>query len=232
MRIVMPVAPADRSPAMLASIPLLPAGSYDISLRGSPRAVGSIFAGADNEPFVLAHAAPADLAGGVALDLPVTVRALTIRAATNAGVAALEMRPVAPRTARASDRVAHHAARYGGTRVFFLDDRTAPEGDGFWVWGAREGWLVFDSSAASVNIVVRNGASPNDVAIRAGDREQRLTLAPGEERPVTIPASGSGAAFATVIRTSGGFRPSDVDPHSQDRRYLGVYVVMPEHAVR
>ena len=57
-------------------------------------------------------------------------------------------------------------------------------------------------------------------------------LAPGEERPVTIPASGAGAAFVTVIRTSAGFRPSDVDLHSEDRRYLGVFVVMPEHAVR
>jgi hypothetical protein len=232
MRIEMPVESDDRSPATLASIPLLSAGSYDVSLRGSLRGDGSIVAGADDEPFVLDHVTPADFARGLALDLPVTVRALTIRAATNAGVAALEMRPVAPRTARASDRVAHHAARYGETRVFFVDDRTAPEGDGFWVWGAREGWLVFESSAASVNVVVRNGAAPNDVAIRAGDREQRLTLAPGEERPVTIPASGSGAAFVTTIRTSGGFRPSDVDSHSQDRRYLGVYVVMPEHAVR
>jgi hypothetical protein len=34
------------------------------------------------------------------------------------------------------------------------------------------------------------------------------------------------------ITTSAGFRPSDVDPNSRDQRFLGVYVVMPEHAVR
>jgi hypothetical protein len=232
MRIEVAVEPDDRSPATLAEIPLLPAGSYDVSLRGSLTGAGSVFARADDDPFVFAHAAPADFARGLAIDLPVAVRALTIRAPTNAGITALEMRPVAPRTARASDRVAHHAAQYGETRVFFLDDRTMPEADGFWVWGAREGWLVFESSASSVNFVLRNGAAPNVVTVRAGDREQSLALAPGEERPVTIPASGAGAAFETIIRTSGGFRPSDVDPHSQDRRYLGVFVVMPEHAVR
>jgi hypothetical protein len=232
MRIEVTVEPDDRSPATLAEFPLLPAGSYDVSLRGSLSGAGSVFARADDDPFFIARATPADFARGLAIDLPVAVRALTIRAATNAGIPALEMRPVAPRTARASDLVAHHAAKYGETRVFFLDDRTMPEADGFWVWGAREGLLVFESSGASVDFVLRNGAAPNEVTIRAGDHEQTLTLTPGEEHPVTIPASGAGAAFVTVIRTSAGFRPSDVDPQSQDRRYLGVFVVMPEHAVR
>ena len=232
MRIEVTVEPDDRSPATLAEFPLLPAGSYDVSLRGSLSGAGSVFARADDDPFFIARATPADFARGLAIDLPVAVRALTIRAATNAGITALEMRPVAPRAVRASDLVAHHAAKYGETRVFFLDDRTMPEADGFWVWGAREGLLVFESSGPSVNFVMRNGAAPNAVTIRAGDHEQTLTLAPGEERPVTIPASGAGAAFVTVVRTSAGFRPSDVDPQSQDRRYLGVFVVMPEHAVR
>jgi len=37
---------------------------------------------------------------------------------------------------------------------------------------------------------------------------------------------------AVRIGTSSGFRPADVDPRSRDQRFLGVYVVMPEHAVR
>jgi hypothetical protein len=70
------------------------------------------------------------------------------------------------------------------------------------------------------------------VTIRHGATEDRLTLQPGESRPIRIPASRPGGPQTVQISTSAGFRPSDVDPNSRDQRFLGVYVVMPEHAVR
>jgi hypothetical protein len=219
------------TPPALASIPLLPAGSYQISTRGTLRGPAAIFAGADEEPFPIMTAGPADLARGVTLDLPVTVNAVTVRAASFAGVSAIEIRPIAPRLIPGSTdsaSVAHHAAAYGQRRVYFLDDRTAPEEDGFWIWGAREGDVVFDAD----EVVLRNGPVQNDVTIRTGDREQHLTLRPGETRPVTIPSAYVPHPQLTRIRTSAGFRPSDVDSRSRDRRFLGVYVVMPDHAAR
>jgi hypothetical protein len=224
------------APAAMAAIPLLPAGSYLISTRGTLRAPAAIFAGADEEPFPIMTASPADMARGVTLDLPVTVRAVTVRASSFAGVSAIEVRPIAPRfsgpRSPTSDlrgaAVAHHAAAYGQTRVYFLDDRTAPEEDGFWIWGAREGDVVFDAG----EVVLRNGPVQNEVTIRTGDREQHVTLQPGEARPVAIPSAYIPHPQLTHIRTSAGFRPSDVDSRSADRRFLGVYVVMPDHAVR
>jgi hypothetical protein len=81
-------------------------------------------------------------------------------------------------------------------------------------------------------VTLRNGPVVNDVTIRALDTEQRVTLQPGEERPVSLPTVFMGGAYAASIRTSTGFRPSEVDPKSHDQRFLGVYVVMPEHASR
>jgi len=125
-------------------------------------------------------------------------------------------------------RSGYLAAAYGPARVYFLDDRTAPEADGFWIWGAREGDIVFDGG----DVVLRNGGVQNDVTIRTGDREQHVTLQPGESRGVSILPAYVPHPQLTRITTSAGFRPADVDPHSRDQRFLGVYVVMPEHAVR
>ena len=217
----------------VVSIPLLPWGSYVISTRGTLRAPAAIFVGADDEPFPIQVATPADLARGVTVDLPVTVRAVMVRASSFAGVSAIEVRPIAARWPAASKGpayagVAHHAAAYGSTRVYFLDDRTAPEQDGFWIWGAREADVVFEGG----DVVLRNGPVQNDVTIRTGDREQRVTLQPGESRGVSIPPAYVPHPQLTRITTSAGFRPSDVDPNSRDQRFLGVYVVMPEYAVR
>ena len=233
MRIVIPVAPDASSPATLVSIPALPAGDYGITFHGSLRAPASVYAGRDDEAFALEHGILADR---LDFELPVAVRALMIRAPSSAGVSAVEVTPSAPGIyARSKDpvytRVARHAVAYGQVGVFFLDDRTSPEEDGFWIWGAREGLVMF-RPMGRLAVTLRNGPVVNEVTIHALDTDQRLTLQPGEERPVSLPTVFTGGAYAASIRTSAGFRPSDVDPKSHDQRFLGVYVVMPEHASR
>jgi hypothetical protein len=234
MRIVIPVEPDPSSPATLASIPALPAGNYGVTYHGSLRAPASAYAGQDDEPFALQHGVSVDR---LDFDLPVPVRALTIRAPSSAGVGAIEMKPYAPGIygVRMKDpvfrRLARHAATYGHVGVFFLDDRTSPEEDGFWIWGARDGLVMFRPNG-TLGVTLRNGPVVNEVTVRALEGEQRLTLQPGEERPVSLPTVYMGGAYPVSIRTSTGFRPSDVDPKSHDRRFLGVYVVMPEHASR
>jgi hypothetical protein len=231
LRLDVPIGGDEGGQVAAVSIPLLPAGTYRISPRGSLTTHVAIFAGADEEPFPIAISSAADFARGVTVDLPVTVRALTLRATSFAGAGAIEVRPTDVRRVF-SGAVAHHAAAYGSTRVFFLDDRTAPEEDGFWIWGAREGELVFQSGASDFAAVVRNGAVHNDVRLRSGAGEEQFTLQPEEQRPIRLSASSNGTPLMVRIGTSAGFRPADVDPRSRDRRFLGVYVVMPEHAVR
>jgi hypothetical protein len=231
LRLDVPIGDDEGTQATAVSIPLLPAGTYRISPRGVLTTHVAIFAGADEESFPIAISSAADFARGVTLDLPVTVRALTLRASSFAGAGAIEVRPIDVRRVF-NGAVAHHAAAYGSTRVFFLDDRTSPEEDGFWIWGAREGELVLQSSAPDSGIVVRNGAVRNDVSLRSGAGEEHFALQPGEQRPSRLSVSSRDSPQAVRIETSAGFRPADVDPRSRDRRFLGVYVVMPEHAVR
>jgi hypothetical protein len=231
LRLDVPIGDDEGIQTTAVSIPLLPAGTYRISPRGSLTTRVSVFAGADEEMFPIATSSAADFARGVTLDLPVTVRALTLRAASFAGAGAIEVRPIDVRRAF-NGVVAHHAAAYGSTRVFFLDDRTSPEADGFWIWGAREGQLVFQSSAPDFGVLVRNGAVQNDVRLRSSAGEEHFTLQPDEQRPIRLSVSSRDTPQAVGIGTSAGFRPADVDPRSRDRRFLGVYVVMPEHAVR
>ena len=226
-----------RSATTRASIPLLPPAAYRITPRGALAGTAAILAGADDEPFPLSIVSPAVFARGVSLDLPVAIRALTIRGPSGSAADSVELRPYAVRTFAGSrnraEDVAHHAAAYGNINVFFLDDRTAPEEDGFWIWGNREGRVVFSSTSATPVITLRNGAVQNDVTVRvADDHEQPFSLRPGEERQVTLPTLSLDAAYLVTIRSASGFRPADVDPRSRDRRLLGVYVVMPDHAVR
>ena len=233
LRIEFPVDPDNSSPATLAAIPALPAGVYVLTFRGSLRAPASVYAGQDDEPFALVHGVSTER---LDVNLPVPVRALMVRAPSAAGVSAVDIRPnrAGPfvlSNKPAYSRVARHAATYGRVSVFFFDDRTSPEEDGFWVWGAREGLVMFQP-VGTLAVTLRNGPVRNEVTIRAGDQEQQVALEPNEERSVSLPTAVMDGAYVASIRTSTGFRPSDVDPHSQDRRYLGVYVVMPEHAVR
>ena len=53
---------------------------------------------------------------------------------------------------------------------------------------------------------------------------------------VVIPAGAGPQEIAKLVTNCEGVllpgSPADVDPRSRDQRFLGVYVVMPEHAVR
>jgi hypothetical protein len=110
--------------------------------------------------------------------------------------------------------------------VYFLDDRSFPEPEAFWIGGSRRSSVVVqpDNPAAPVALLVRNAPVENGVVMESGNWREDLHLAAGEERRVTLPIDqGRGAALVTVTTTS-GFRPSVVDPKSRDNRFLGIWI--------
>jgi hypothetical protein len=115
--------------------------------------------------------------------------------------------------------------RYGGAIVYFMDDRSFPEPEAFWIGGGRDSLIVFqpDAPRAAATLLVRNGAVENTLLIESGGWRDQVRLGPGEERRMEIPLN---IERATLIRftTSTGFRPSEVDPKSRDSRFLGVWV--------
>ena len=102
------------------------------------------------------------------------------------------------------------------------------------MWGAREGQVVFaaDGRPSGQTIVLRNGAAENIVTIESGVWRRDLPLRPGEEHAVDIPLDPSRGAALIRIRPATGFRPSELDPNNRDARFLGVFVRMPEDAIR
>jgi hypothetical protein len=213
-----------RANAPLAAFPAVPAGSYLITAkrRGGD---GWLMVGVGNDQFAIATQPIGAYDTGLRIDLPVDVRALLVRAdeGARAQLDSIELRPLAPAASRLSSDMARRAVRYDSTLAFFFDDRAFPEPSGFWVAGARETRVAFGADTPPLApLLLKNGGAANTVTLESGKWREEISMAPGEERRVDVPAP-SGAALVRM-QSAGGFRPSDVNPASRDTRYLGVFV--------
>ena len=119
------------------------------------------------------------------------------------------------------------AALLGDTTVYFHDRRTHAEGDGFWTPGSSTVVVTMASARGQAPVLwLRAGPVRTAVVFGAQGWTERVSLEPNGERRITLPASKSGM-LRVLIETSTGFVPADVDPASQDRRSLGVWVTVP-----
>jgi hypothetical protein len=110
--------------------------------------------------------------------------------------------------------------------VYFLDDRSFPEPQAFWVGGSRDSTVVVQPAAPQRSLVLtlRNAPVENRVALTSGGWQQVLTMAPGQEQTIEVPVAPGAEAIPLQISASSGFRPSEVEPASRDERFLGVWV--------
>lgn len=232
MRIVAPIGrarPAPRSRA-LAAFPGVPAGSYVISTRRRAPPAGAegwVMVGIGNDQFAIVTQPIAAYDAGIPIELPVNVRGLLIRADEGAReqLDAIELRPLGLPAKALSVQVARRAVRYDTAVVFFLDDRAFPEPSGFWVGGARDTIVAIrPDRPRPIALALRNGAAANVVTLESGRWREEITLQAGEERRIDVPIDASRGAALLTIRSSAGFRPSEVDPPSRDTRFLGVFV--------
>jgi len=147
-----------------------------------------------------------------------TVRGLTIEPVS-----------VLPARSRLAKDSARRAVRYGNASVYFLDDRSFPEPDAFWVGGQRNSSVALQpDSGDTVTLLVRNAPVENEVILESGSWREAMSLGPGEERRVRVPIDRQRGAALLLVTSSSGFRPSAVDPKSRDDRFLGVYVKLVE----
>jgi hypothetical protein len=213
----------------LYQVPSVPAGQYRLQPRGAG-ASGWLMIGIGRDQFSI-HTGPLSTPPApIVLTFPVTVRAIVVRGDEQArrSVRGLTIEPlsVVPPGGRLTREYARHAVRYGNATAFFLDDRSFPEPEAFWVGGSRSSSVVLQPDAAGpeVQLLVRNAPVDNLVVLQAGDWRQEMQLGPGEERRVQVPIDTRRGATLLTITTSAGFRPSAVDPQSRDARFLGVWV--------
>ena len=186
--------------------------------------------GIGRDQFSIVSGPLASPAAPIELNFPVDVRAIVVRGDEQArrSITGLTIEPLSLVAAR--DRLAPgsaaHAVRYDATTTYFMDDRSFPEPEAFWVGGRRTSSLVLhpDAPGASLSLLLRNGPEANRVTLRAGTWAADLPLGPSEERQVVVPADRARAATLLTIASAGGFRPSDADRTSRDTRFLGVWV--------
>jgi hypothetical protein len=224
-----PSAGRGRSDPTLAVLPTLPAGRYRVQIEGGGRG-GWLMIGIGQDQFALRSEALAWPAPPIEIDFPVDVRALIVRGDEDArrSVRRVVVSPLqlAPAAERLTDLVARRAVKFDSAAVFFLDDRSFPEPEAFWVGGSRQSAFVVQPERAhsSVTLQLRNAPVDNAITLESGRWREELRLTPGEERLVHVPlAPGQRAALVTVT-TSAGFRPSETTPGSRDDRFLGVWV--------
>jgi hypothetical protein len=220
---------AGRDDRPLFSIPAVPAGQYRIrsTVRGT---AGWIMAGIGRDQFSIRTLTLEEARASFVVTFPVDVRALLIRGDEDARryVTGLQIEPL--RLVRPQDRLAEGTARqgvrYGDTVVWFLDDRSFPESEGFWTGGARSTEIVVqpDAPHPAEMLFVRNGAIENTVLIETKGWREELRLGAGEERTIQVPANQAAGATWLRVTTQNGFTPSRSNPQSRDNRHLGVWI--------
>jgi hypothetical protein len=221
--------PNDRPLYQVAAVP---AGRYRLQPRG-PATAGWLMVGIGRDQFSLKTGPLTTPAQPIDVVFPVDVRAIVVRGDEQARrtVRALTIEPVSvlPAASRLTKDSARRAVRYGSTSVYFLDDRSFPEPDAFWVGGRRNSTVAIQpDSGGSVSLLVRNAPVENQVTFESGAWRDAMSLAPGEERRIQVPIDRQRGAALMTITVSAGFRPSAVDPKSRDDRFLGVYVKLVE----
>ena len=214
----------------LLAIPRVPAGEYDVVLRGRGPVAGTLSVSAGREERLLdtwtldGRDSPDP---GLRLTLPVELHSITVRgdAAALAAVDEVMLRPRAIRGGRLRGEYAPRAGRYGQARVFFLDDHAFPEGGGFWTRG-REWTTVVIAPDGQARPVVRlhGGRVATPIDLRVGAWSWRGLVAPDGVQEVSLPSVIAGDAVRLEVKAEEGFLPLEHDPDTLDDRHLGVWV--------
>ncbi len=219
--------PLDRP---LYALPSVPAGRYRLQPHGAA-ADGWLMVGIGRDQFSLHTDQVGAPERAIVMTFPVDVRAVLVRGdeVSRQRLESLTIEPLAivPAAERLTTDYARHGVRYGAASIFFLDDRSFPEPEAFWVGGGRRSTVVVQPDVASTpraSLLVRNGPVENRVVLEAGKWRDEIALQPGEERLVFVPLDARRGATLLAFTTSSGFQPSSHDPRSRDTRYLGVWV--------
>ena len=170
----------------------------------------------------------------ISLRFPVSLRSLVVRGDEDAWrtVRGLVVEPIAvePRGSRLTADLARRAVRYGSVTTYFLDDRSFPEPQAFWIGGARDATVILqpDAPGQAQTLLLRNAPVDNRILLEAGNWTRVLQMAPGEEQRVQVPIDPAHGASLLRIEAGSGFRPSEREPASRDQRFLGVWVKVEE----
>jgi hypothetical protein len=218
------------SSAESATLARVPAGTYEVSGTLAAPVTGRIRVRTDRVSGPLAEwdASALDSTWRRQVTLPVAVASLQFEADPGVREAlrdvSIRARSVSSRETGGA-REARRGAKYGTSSVFLMDGTAWVEPTGIWVAADSSAeFAIAAESPAPVQLFVRNGPVENVASLESGGWHDTLTLRPGEERVVPIPAIAGRPTTPLRVHASTGFRPSEVDPRSDDRRQLGLWI--------
>jgi len=118
------------------------------------------------------------------------------------------------------------AAAYGDVSLFFHDERLYPEAAGFWMLGRRTSQItvaVPPNRKTPVVLRIHSGGTANLATFTTFDWERDYSLVPGEAAEIELPMV-NGSVIPLTVHVQDGFSPRDIDPSSNDARFLGIFV--------
>jgi hypothetical protein len=214
----------------------LPAGTYTIAVQFADRVPDgpqplSLQLGRNGPPFQTWTVQPK--AGDQwqhSLWLPVDASFVGLRGSSDLerSVAAITITPatVVDAGARPKIPVVLASASYAAANLYFHNELTYPESDGFWtLGGASTQFTVAIRPGQSRPVMLRlhPGAKENTTTISTFGWERTYSLVPGQAAEVELPAVAGGVIPLTISADT-GFYPREIDPASGDRRFLGFWV--------
>jgi hypothetical protein len=118
------------------------------------------------------------------------------------------------------------AARYGDVSIFFHEERMYPEPTGVWLPGQRTIQMtvaVPPTHTAPVVLRIHSGGKANLATFTTFDWERDYSLVPGQAADVELPMV-NGSVIPLTVTVADGFSPREIDPSSNDTRFLGIWV--------
>jgi hypothetical protein len=180
---------------------------------------------------VLIARGPADSTTPLEFELPVQGRVWLDASgeALAASVQQIEIVPesIVPRRSRTAVDVHAIEAVEGrpGAFVVYADADTFPENGVFWTRGTSAGKvLVASAGASTLMLTLHVGPADGTVRLSVDGQDRSVSLARDETRQLEIPVSPAARLVPIVVQAPGRFRPSDHEPGSTDRRWLGCQV--------
>jgi hypothetical protein len=210
----------------------LPEGRYEARVwSAGPAAARGVAFVALADQIVLARAPLDANPASIRFDLPIRTPAFVgVDTLDTAGsVGRIDIAPVAllPRSQR-QEVTSHVVEPIGGTPSSFMaysDENTYPEGGVFWTRDTQEGTVVIATrGAGTVRLILHVGPPGGPVVVAAGAKRIDIDLKPNETREIDVAVPSGSERMRLSVRAARSFRPSAVDPKSNDDRLLGCQV--------
>ena len=212
----------------------LPQGTYEarVWFSGALQRQGEIVVSSGQRVTFARHLGVLTNPTIVPFDLPVATGRLSIAVADQAVaslVARVEIVPTVltslsmrePRPARRIEEIADRPRAY----LIYVDEREYPEGGVFWTRATEQAEVLLAPGPYSrLGLTVHLGPRSGEVSIRVGGEEKIVRVEANSTAEVQLRVPHGVRLLPITVRSPTMFRPSEVDPSSNDARLLGAQV--------